>query len=163
MSIKCQSNVDAIPILCQSVSNSNVNPVQSACQFISKPISVNSADPLPIRYLSKGNLPIQCLSDANQVPIHCNLMPIPYWSDVNPRPSWCQSDVNRANPMSIHCQSYSDLVSIQCQSCVDPTPFQSYQSSSTIQLIPNPQPIRCQFSVHPMPIQRQSRTNPAPI
>ena len=74
-----------------------------------------------------------------------------------------QSDVNGANPMSIHCQYYTILVSIQCQSCVDPTPFQSYQSSSTIQLIPNPQPIRCQFSVHPMPIQRQSRTNPAPI
>ena len=147
------------------------NPVPICFQFQCKIQYQSRANSSPNRFQSIQ--PILCQSNiypkaifqssANLIPIKCqsiaNLMPIPYWSDVNPRPSWCQSDVNRANPMSIHCQSYSDLVSIQCQSCVDPTPFLSYESSSTIQLIPNPQPIRSQSSANPGPIQHQSSTN----
>ena len=125
-------------------------------------------------------MPIKCQSIAN-------LMPILYWSDVNPRPIqckcianlvpiWCQSG---ANPMSIWtqycanfpsnvdslpiCQSTPNPTPIQCQSCVNPMPFKSYQFSSTIQSIPNPMSIQCPSPAKPAPVLHQSFTNPAPI
>ena len=74
----------------------------------------------------------------------------------NPVSMHCQSS---ANPMSTHSKS-ANAMPIQCQSCVDPTPFKSYRSSSTErQSIANPMSIQCPSRANPLPI-RQSNANP---
>ena len=80
----------------------------------------------------------QCQSDVNT-------LPIPFQSSVNALTNRCQSIFQSNDDKLPICQSNHKPMPIQCQSCVDPTPFNSYQS--------NPVPIRSQSDTNSVPIQ----------
>ena len=190
MSIECQPDVNASPILFQSCVNelpircqSNANPMPILCQF-ANPMSTHcqSANPNPMTIQCKSNtireLPIlisirihsQFAANRMSIQRRFHVHPI-YQYDADLVSIHCQSNVNQK---PIGCQSsppvrqfiVPNVMPFRCQSCANPC--QSVANLMSIQCQSNAGhlPIHCRSDTNSVPIRFQgcpSRTNPLPI